>query len=115
MNNMTYRFDIKTVSEANQREHWATRNRRKKRQQADFSVLWRSMGCTVTPPATVTFTRYSCRTLDSDNITSCFKGIRDALAREIDIDDGDDRVTYRYEQERIRTRENYFTVTVENR
>ncbi len=34
---------------------------------------------------------------------------------EIDIDDGDDRVTYRYEQERIRTRENYFTVTVENR
>lgn len=110
---MIYRFNIKTVSEANQREHWATKNRRKKQQQSDFSTLWRSMGCSVTPPATVTFTRYSCRLLDTDNLAGAFKHCQDALAREIGIDDGDDRVAYRYAQERIKTREHYFTVTVE--
>jgi len=107
------KFPIKTVSEANRREHWAVRNKRKQAQQHDFVALWRCFGGKVTPPAVVTFTRYSCNVLDSDNLAGAFKGIRDALAREIGIDDGDLKVQYRYEQERIPKREHYFTVTIE--
>ncbi len=106
------RFDIRTVSEANMRQHWAAKNRRKKSQQSDFSILWRQYKPKVTLPAVVTFTRHSHKTLDSDNCAGAFKHIRDQLAREIGIDDGSDQVQWRYEQERTPKRENYFTVEV---
>jgi len=107
-----YTFEIKTVSEANQREHWRVRNARKKSQQADFAALWWRNGGQVEPPAMITFTRYSCRLLDNDNLAGAFKHVRDELARQIGIDDGDERVKYRYEQVRIPNRLHYFTVTV---
>lgn len=109
------RFDIKTVSEANQREHWAAKSKRKKQQQRDFSILWRQRkGCNIEPPSVVTFTRHACRVMDSDNLAGAFKHIRDQLAREIGIDDGDERVHYRYDQKRIPKREHYFTVDITN-
>lgn len=108
-----YRFDIKTVSEGNARESWRSRHGRRKKQRAAFAILWRNMKCTVEAPATITFTRYSCQLLDSDNLASAFKAIRDSLATEIGIDDGDERVTYKYAQERIAKREHYFTVTID--
>ena len=105
-------FPIKTVSEANRREHWAVKNARKKMQQLDFTALWRSFKGTVEPPATVTFTRYSCNVLDSDNLAGAFKHVRDALAKEIGIDDGSPLIKWEYKQERIAKREHYFTVTI---
>ena len=104
------RFDIKTVSEANQREHWTKRFRRKNKQQRDFTLLWRSHKCRIELPATITFTRYSCRMLDTDNLAGAFKHVQDALAKELGIDDGDARITWLYRQERIKKREHYFTV-----
>ena len=109
---MTLRFDIKTVSEANTREHWRVRNERKRAQQLAFKVMWRSYRPTVTLPAEITFTRFSCKAVDSDNLTSCFKGLRDQLARELGIDDGGEAVRWRYEQVRLSKREHYFTVTI---
>jgi hypothetical protein len=106
------RFDIKTVSEANQREHWAKRSKRKTQQQRDFSTLWKSHKPKVATPCTITFTRYSCNTMDADNLAGAFKHVQDQLAREIGIDDGDKRIEWRYRQERIPKREHYFTVTV---
>lgn len=109
------RFDIKTVSEANQREHWAVKSNRKKQQQHDFSILWRNRkGYAIEPPAVVTFKRYSCNELDDDNLVGAFKHVRDQLAREIGVDDGDQKVQYRYEQERIPKREHYFTIDITN-
>lgn len=110
-----YRFDIKTISEANGREHWAAKHKRKKKQQADFAALWRMHRPKITLPATITFTRYSCKLLDADNLAGAFKHVQDQLARELGIDDGSDAVRWRYEQERIKTREHYFTITAEGR
>jgi hypothetical protein len=111
-----YRFDIKTVSEANQREHWAVKSKRKKEQQFHFRLIWRGIHFSpeVNLPAAITFTRYSCRKMDSDNLAGAFKHVRDQLAIEIGIDDGSDRITWEYRQERTKGRENYFTVTVEH-
>ena len=111
------RFDIKTISEANQREHWATKSKRKKQQQSDFNLLWRLNWMErpdFTFPCEVTFTRFSCKTLDQDNLAGAFKHVQDQLARELGIDDGDGSVKWKYEQERISKREHYFTVGVSN-
>ncbi|MBK9216952.1 MAG: hypothetical protein IPM59_15430 [Chloracidobacterium sp.] len=74
---MELRFPIKTVSEANTREHWALKHRRKKAQQADFAMLWRYHKAKVTLPAVITFTRYSCNLLDADNLAGAFKHVQD--------------------------------------
>lgn len=109
------KFDIKTVSEANQREHWAVKSKRKKAQQRDFSMIFKSKRPNVPIPAKITFTRYSCQTMDADNLAGAFKHVQDQLCREIGIDDGDDRLTFVYSQERISKREHYFTVKMEAR
>jgi hypothetical protein len=109
------RFDIKTVSEANTREHWAVRNRRKKGQQSDFATLWRYYKPVINLPAVVTFTRYACQAMDSDNLAGAFKGIRDQLAKEIGIDDGSEQVEFRYRQQRINERQHFFTVEIEGK
>lgn len=113
------RFDIKTVSEANQSEHWRTKHKRKKQQQEDFSWLWRAATqfddkTKFTFPATITFTRYSCKEMDADNLAGAFKHVQDQLARELGIDDGDGSVKWKYEQVRIPKREHYFTVEIED-
>lgn len=106
------RFDIKTVSEANQREHWAVKARRKRSQQRDFSILWKTQKQVIELPATFTFTRYACKLMDSDNLAGAFKHVRDQLAKEIGIDDGSDQIRFEYKQERIAKREHYFTVEI---
>lgn len=109
----TYRFDVRTVSEANFREHWASKMRRKKAQQREVSFVWRALGIKVKLPAVITFTRHSPHLLDSDNLAGAFKHVRDQVAREIGIDDGDPAVEWRTEQVRENRKVNYFTVTVE--
>lgn len=64
------------------------------------------------PPLKVAFVRYSCRTLDKDNLAGAFKHIQDAVAKIIGIDDGDGRVEWDYSQERIPTREHYIEVRI---
>ena len=106
------RFGIKTVSEANQREHWRVRHERKKLQQSHFSVLWKYYKPVINLPAEITFARHSCKELDSDNLAGAFKHVQDQLAKELGVDDGDGSVKWRYEQKRISNREHYFTVTI---
>lgn len=108
------KFPIKTVSEANQRGSWRPRHARKVKQQSDFVALWRGSKAKVVTPATITFTRFSTNVLDSDNLAGAFKHVRDALAKEIGIDDGSPLITWRYKQERISKREHYFTLTIQS-
>lgn len=62
------------------------------------------MLCMETPPAlpvTVTLTRlFDSKPLDGDNCTGALKAVRDAVALWLGCDDGDARVTWRYEQAR---------------
>ena len=109
------RFEIRTVSEANHREHPMARHRRKKAEQKAFVLMFRCARIKVNLPATITFTRHSRQTMDSDNLAGAFKHIRDALAREIGVDDGDPRIVWKYGQVRESVKGNYFTLTVEPR
>lgn len=95
---------IRTVSEANRREHWAARARRAKGQrlQARVALLvadrvaWREV-CRTAPGVVVELMRVG-RRLDDDNLRGALKAIRDGVADWLGWDDGDPRYEWRYAQ-----------------
>lgn len=106
---------IKTVSEMNAGGSLRARINRKTSQKRDFNLLWRpAYTKAVKFPCKVTFTRYSCRACDDDNLASAFKFVRDQLCREIGIDDGSPDISFEYKQVRIPKREHYFELEIEN-
>lgn len=112
---MTISFTIpglRLISEANQREHWGAKLKRKKSQQKLLLVFWRNhVKRKFTPPLTVTITRQGVHKMDSDNLAGAGKHIRDQIARELRIDDGSDLITWRYEQ-RTGTRDYAVEITI---
>lgn len=103
---------MRLPSAANLREHWRVRAKRVKSQRAVVRLAMRA-GCMRGPtgldasigvamqgePLVVRLTRISPRKLDSDNLSSAFKAIRDQVAAELGIDDGSDAIEWLYAQE----------------
>lgn len=87
---------------ANLREHWATRSRRVRKQRDLVTLVLRRTVVSLMPvagPLEVTITRVAPRRLDSDNAVSACKGVRDAVALLLGVDDRDDDVVcWRVEQ-----------------
>lgn len=106
---------IRTVSEANRRDHWAVKSKRAKEQRwAVAGVLHRQ--CEVELPAIVTLTRIAPRMLDDDNLRSALKACRDQVADELGLpNDRDARVTWRYEQLKGRPKEYAVQIEVSQR
>lgn len=111
--------NLRLVSEANLREHWSKRAKRAKQQRtAAFSALLRlsgsdwawwergrircdGLGYLGKPEGiAVTIVRIAPRKLDSDNLARAAKAIRDGIADWLGIDDGDERIDWRYAQRR---------------
>lgn len=95
--------DLKVVSEANLREHWAEKARRAKAQREAAGLMMASMGIhhgRPKPPLAITLTRIAPRTLDSDNLARSMKAVRDGIADALGVDDGDERITWVYGQRR---------------
>ena len=91
---MRIELPIATVSEANRRDHWATKARRTK---AHRNAAWAL--CPVYPlPCLVTLTRIAPRALDDDNNVGSFKHVRDGIADRLGVKDNDPRVEWRYAQ-----------------
>lgn len=100
---MRVTLPIRIESVANKREHWAAKARRTKfHRNAALAIPSRFLP---EPPCTVILTRIAPRKLDSDNLASGFKALRDGIADRLGIDDGDERVTWRYAQEKGKPRE----------
>lgn len=105
---ITVTIPLKTVSEANRHEHWRARQKRAKGQRecaraytlvhiGHLGTIFRHV-----PPLIVTITRLSARELDSDNLASSQKAVRDGVADALGIDDRDPRVTWIYAQEKAK-------------
>jgi hypothetical protein len=93
---------IKIISEANNREHWYKKWRRKTDQQAEIFAVMHNLllGKAFDFPVHVELKRIGQNLLDSDNLANAFKGIQDAVAKKLGVDDGDrERVSWSYEQE----------------
>lgn len=92
---------LRTVPGMNVREHPMARHRRVKAEKE--AVAWMLMGKTKPAlPCAVTLTRLApSNGLDDDNLTGALKGVRDAVAAWLGVDDRDRAtVRYAYEQQR---------------
>lgn len=83
----------------NGRLHWAVR--RRKTNAIRRVIRWAWLGQPVRPsvPCVVTLVRIGPRTMDDDNNQGALKSVRDEMAAMLGVDDGDERVTWRYSQE----------------
>jgi hypothetical protein len=94
---------MRTGRGQNDREHWANRSRRVKKERGDTTWAVRAgFGPAVDLlPCTVTLTRVApSNGLDGDNLQGSMKACRDGVADWLKVDDRDPRVTWRYEQKR---------------
>ncbi|GAB4240845.1 MAG: hypothetical protein OHK0028_19100 [Deltaproteobacteria bacterium] len=91
---------VRTWSEANQRGHWGKRARRAKRQREAARLLVRAarLALPASGPVVITLTRIAPRALDSDNLVSGLKAVRDGVADALRVDDGSSRIEWRYAQ-----------------
>ena len=93
---MKVTLPIRTVSLTNMREHWAVTAKRAKKHRA---VVGWMMPRGVPLPCVVKFTRVSPATCDDDNLPSCFKSVRDEIAKLSGVDDADPRIKWEYAQQ----------------
>ena len=114
---MTYAVTIplRTVGN-NGREHWRVKAKRVANEKRvvgkALAHFKQSVAHTVKLPAVVRLTRGSCGVLDDDNLRGALKGVRDAVASALGVDDGNvTLVLYQYAQ--AKTRKGVHDVTVE--
>lgn len=92
------RFPVRLKSWTNERLHWTAAHKRKQMER-QLLAIGVPLGALPSTPALVTFTRYSPRMMDDDNLPSCFKVLRDELAKMYRLDDGPrSPLSWRYEQ-----------------
>lgn len=112
------RFEVhglKLVPEVNAREHWSARQKRAKRQHLIIGIIGSAAlrrGSSLAPPYLVTITRVSPGTLDDDNNVGACKHVRDAVAKLLDVDDGDNSAV-RFVCEQRRGKRGEYGVDVE--
>lgn len=90
--------DLRIISEANGREHWAVKRKRGLDQALRVLNALHRHTSPVGAYYTVTFTRIGPKKLDTDNLSNGWKKARDTVAKWLGIDDGDERIEWRYEQ-----------------
>lgn len=92
---------LRTQRGMNTREHYMARARRVRQEKRIVAV---HLGTWAKPatPCRITLTRFApSNGLDDDNLAGALKGVRDAVAEWIGVDDRDRKtVRYEYEQQR---------------
>ena len=120
MTTIEIHLPIRTVSEANQSgfEHWGAKARRVKSQRetvyyALFEYRYELPGF---DRYIVTLTRIAPRNLDEhDNLPRSMKAITDQIAKMIGIDDGSERIEWKYAQEKGKPKEYAVKIKIEER
>lgn len=99
--------NTKLTSEANNSDHWTKKRQRKKMLQFLIRQHWNQANPSIILPCHITMTRIAPRKLDSDNLQTAFKGVRDEIAdliipgKKKGQADSDKRLTWAYEQKQI--------------
>jgi len=90
--------DMKVVSVANVRMHWAVKAKlAKDHRRKAYSALC-AVAAPPVPPCTIVLTRVAPRALDGDNLQSGFKAVRDGVADWLGLDDGHQLLDWQYRQ-----------------
>ena len=91
---------LKTVSEANSHQHWRIRQKRAKAHRNAAVVI--PLHGMPSLPVVVTLTRLSPGTLDSDNLPTSLKHVRDGIADRYGVKDNHPDIRWDYGQERAK-------------
>ena len=103
---------IKIVSIANMRLHWAAKARLTKLQRLAALKAMIENAAPPQTPMTILLTRVAPRKLDSDNLSSGFKAVRDGIADWLQIDDGHPGIDWQYKQRTGKPKEYFVEVEV---
>lgn len=111
---------LRLESVANLREHWRRKAKRAREHRmlanAEASSIIRAIRRDYPMfdlPCVVTLTRIAPRKLDSDNMASACKNVRDGIADAFWCADNDPRITWRYAQERGAPKEYALRIEIE--
>jgi hypothetical protein len=104
--NIEFFVPIRATFTLNSREHWSARARKRKAERNAVAIAYRvsaklmprTAQALMLAPVLVTLTRVGPRKLDDDNVQGALKAIRDEVAAQLGLDDGDPRITWKYEQ-----------------
>lgn len=106
----TVTLPLKTVSEANGRDHWAQKARRARSQRlAARALVWqhpmtaRAVEAAMSGQSgavVVTLARVAPGTLDDDNLRPALKAVRDGVADALGVDDRHPAIRWQYAQHR---------------
>lgn len=91
-------MDMKVVSVANVRMHWAVKAKLAKDHRRKAYNALCAVAAPVDPPCTIVLTRVAPRALDGDNLQSGFKAVRDGVADWLGVDDGHQLLDWQYRQ-----------------
>lgn len=106
---------LRLYSEMNQRCHWRKRSDRFKLHRNCIRTICHGtrsiviavellrMHLTEGGAVLVTITKIGPETWDDDNVRAGAKAVRDQIAATLEVDDGDPRIRFKYEQERSKT------------
>jgi hypothetical protein len=89
---------IRTVSEANQREHHLTKAKRVRSHRETTALLMRRLLKKGEVPDVIVLTRLAPKALDGDNLQSALKGCRDGIQDALGINDRHLNFVYAQEQ-----------------
>jgi hypothetical protein len=89
---------IRTVSEANQREHNLTKAKRVRSHRETTALLMRRLLKKGEVPDVIVLTRLAPKALDGDNLQSALKGCRDGIQDALGINDRHLNFVYAQEQ-----------------
>lgn len=96
---------LKSPNALSNENHYTRAHRRAKEQKAtlDSLSLYEPPNMAVST-CTILITRLGSRKLDDDNLAYCAKSVRDAIASWLTVDDADQRLTWKYDQQVVRQR-----------
>ena len=108
---VTCELPMRLPSMANLRLHWATKAKTVKAQRSAtglalrttgraFLTAWKHMDANPRLHLHCLLTRVGPRKLDDDNLAHAFKAIRDEVAGYMGVDDGSERWTWQYAQQK---------------
>lgn len=104
---LEWKLKIKTLSEANLTgEHWSKKHKRHTSQKMLIRLFFSREKPKIHLPCLIKLTRIAPRSLDSDNLSSAFKWIRDEISSELTgiiragMADDDSRIQWQYAQKK---------------
>ena len=99
-----FSIPIAMKPQANMSEHWAVKATRTRNERAIARIYYNNHIFTKPPetgPIEITLKRLGNRRFDSGNLGHAFKAIQDGIADAMGINDGNQRLRWKYEQEQV--------------